>query len=183
MNRGGRNARGRGSTGRGNRGRSFPRGRAGLVNRGAGRGKRGFQKFHSTRVEQATEGEDGVSSSPEESSAEESAGSKFDSSEDEQEAPLVRPYDALLQSLNSQIQRGEPLPKKRKFEAYNEPRVGPKLSEAKDEVDIAGDGDIDLVDEQAEDESLSSDELGDLEDTNDIEKPSLGKLFSTFVRG
>lgn len=156
----------RGNIGR--RGRGDDRG----VFQGRGRGRGGGGQagraksknaFYSTRVEEKVE--DG----PEidvESSADWSEGltavSVSSSHSDDEDIPkeTVKPYSALLQSLNTD--RGEPLPKKRRVETTEDSSEPETLKE-----------DIDQVEELEEVEDLGIDDAEDAEDLHDDYDPFL----------
>lgn len=116
--RGGRGARGssRGGVRGAPRGRERPRGR----DRGGYGARAGGNRstFYSTRVEEQpgriSEEGDEESSQNDRESVEESSESLGDSDDEDLSKNTVVPYNALLQSLNANVEQGEPKRKKRK---------------------------------------------------------------------
>ena len=149
------------------RGAHNPRTRGGNRGRGGGRGRgRGNAKaygiskptFISSRVEEpvktiSNEGQEGLESE------EEKYESIADGLESESDQEIVantnvKPYSVLLQSLNANIQQGQPQKKKRKVEDTED-------SERKRGLEQ----DLDRADE------LDEAELADLDDAEDVDEP------------
>lgn len=167
--------------GRAPRGGHRPRGTGGAKSRGSGQGKgrgalrsRGGAKkstFISTRVEEPLEIGSDVSAEIAGADEEDDEALADDLSShgegEEIEKATVKPYTALLQSLNASIQRGQPQKKRRKVE--NDTMAG---------KDDRGGGDNDFVDE-AEDETNDADDADDLDEANNAEASGFSLLIIT----
>ena len=138
-------------------GRGSLRGGHKFLGRGRGRGNfraRGSSKptFTSSRVEESPENDSDRNNENLESEGKEHGPTADDLSNDGDEENLanatVKPYSALLQSLNANTQGGQPQRKKRKIENKEEPKK---------------EADLDLVEEP---EEVDSPELGDGEDAD-----------------
>lgn len=125
--------------------------------------------FYSTRVEEQPEkaaSNDGENANLEESGH--SQESSDSSSNDEDEYLLhntVKPYNALLQSLNTGVQGGEPQPKKRKVE---DPRGSPEITPS-----ISSNEALDKADEREGAEDFNVDEVEYSDYHDDVSDPFL----------
>ncbi|KZF25562.1 DUF1253-domain-containing protein [Xylona heveae TC161] len=164
-----RGGRGRGRGGGRGRGRGAPRGR--------GRGRGGRQlTFHTSRVEEKlesdSEGPEEYEEEPSESEEEQEELLSEDSSDDEEaDKNAIRPYNALIQSLNANKPK-KPENKKRKAEETDGLTAEPAESKkAKPDEEPSDDeeADVDQVDEpeEAGDEASIAEEAAEIDDEDD----------------
>lgn len=150
-----RGARGRGGTSFRGRGGNSARGRA------ISRGKR--STFHSTRVEEPQQEDSDQSEASDVGTPEAVEGdSDTESSESDPEdsSTTTKPYNALLQALNSESAMVQPPRKKRK--------VALDDASAHQPIEPAIDEDIDHVEEPEEGGNLPADEIDDAESLDDV---------------
>ena len=162
------------SQGRGRSRGTATRGRSGVRGRGRGRGgfaARGGNKstFNPTRVEEHVEDSSDRSEESEKTEQEEAVdviSDEVSSDEEDRIKSAVKPYNALLQSLNANIQRGQPQRKKQKVNDGTGGNVTTTFSDG-NTVQDAVDGDVDEVEEPEEGGNLGVDGLDTAEDVDD----------------
>jgi len=162
--KGGRGARGRGGGSSRGRGGNFFRGR------GASRGKR--PTFHSTRVEEphAENSDESQASDIEPPEIiEEYLEVESEASDLEELAAIIKPYNALLQSLSRESHSVQPPRKKRKVsldDVSAQQRAGSKTENAASQ---SVDQDVDFVEEPEERGNLLPEDIDETESLDDIE--------------
>ena len=150
------------------------RGRGGSRGRGRGRGgfaPRGGNKptFQPTRVEEHVEdGSDGSGKSEEEDQEEpvDEASEDISSDDEDRTNSVVKPYNALLQSLNANVQRGQPQRKRQKVDTNaSEDKATAVLDDGK--AKHIAQGDMDNVEEPEEGGNLGMEGTDVAEDVDD----------------